>query len=828
MKGEQMDFQELEILVLAALLHDIGKFAQRADEPKSREMEGEYCPADKGHSTHIHVLYTDHFIEQVLPLPKELDDGKTRSRLARLASSHHKPGADNLMEQALSVADQLSAGTDRKSGEESEGGYKTARLVSIFEQISFGGPRPLEDLQKGLCYKLAPLAEEPFPVPLETARDTDYAALFERFRKGLENLPLDMGVVHYTTSLISLLEEYTWCIPSSTYKSLADISLFDHAITTAAIAQVLAVYHADQGGDPGQGAETITKFILVGGDLSGIQRYIFELDKSHGSGVAKLFRARSFFLQALTRSVVMELLQRIHLLPVARIMDAGGRFILLLPATETVSSVLQAFELDVQRYFFERFRGELSLSLSWSTSLMESDFRLERFQQHLDAFNDALESRKLQKFDQLFATGHNPVIDLDYGAYRDGDCPMCHIRPVDRETSARNRGAYGVEVDLCWECAEQIERIGTRLPRCQYLIFERADSGGIKLFGGINLQLEESVDPTHHRQAIEIVAISQRGRFTYQPIATHLPTIHEQDLAVWQACGELTTDSDGYLWLDDERLAVGEPKTFNLLARSAREITPDGKPTGRSFLGAIKADVDNLGMIFSIGLQDRLSISRFASLSRMLNHFFSDDLVGWIKTDYPDLYVVFAGGDDLFMIGPWRQMVEFAKALNERFKQFVARRPQITLSAGVAVTKPALPVHAIAAQAEEQLEHAKSHHGKNAINLFSTTAGWDDFASLLEKGDWLHALIRDGQVPRGLGSRLLYYGGERLAFLAGDIKRGIYLSHMQYDFARNITEKTVNDPRERAAILAIQQDEFLLDHIRLPVSWALYRLRKDT
>lgn len=824
-----MEHQDRALLTIGGLLHDVGKFAQRAGAPKSHEMEGEYCPMDKnGRLTHTHVLYTDYFIEKVLPLPPELDDGRIRSRLARLASVHHKPGNNDLMEQAISVADRLSAGTDRKSGEESSGDYKTSRLVSIFEQISLSGPRNLEELQKGLCYKLAPLSQDPFPVPLETARQTGYAELFDQFCDALMNLPLDMGVDHYIASLISLLEEYTWCIPSSTYKSLADISLFDHAITTTAIAQALAVYHADQGGLPAQGAGTTIKFILLGGDLSGIQNYIFQLDKSHGSGVAKLFRARSFFLQALTRSVVMELLQRLRLSPVARIMDAGGRFVLLLPATEKVKALLPDFELEVQKYFFERFRGELSLNLCWSTMLTESDFRLDRFQQHMDIFNDALETRKLQKFDRLLAAGLNPVIDLDYGLYHDGDCPVCHIRPVDRKASTRHRGALGGDTDLCWECLEQIDHIGRLLPRCHFLIFDREDAGGIELFGRINLRLKDQVDKTLHRQALEIVSIHQRGHFAFQPIATHLPTISKEDLVLWKTCGELTTESDGSFWLDDEQLVEGEVKTFNLLARSAREMTADKKPIGKCFLGAFKADVDNLGMLFSIGLQDRLSISRFTSLSRMLNHFFSDDLVRWIKADFPDLYVVFAGGDDLFLIGPWRQMVVFAKALNDRFKSFVAGRSQVTLCAGIAVTKPALPVHAIAGQAEMQLEQAKDHPDKNAVNLFGTTASWEDFIRLLEKGDWLHALIRDGVVPRGLASRLLYYGEERRAFLAGDIKRGIYISHMQYDFARNITEKSVNDARKRAAIMAIQQDERLLDHIRLPVTWALYRLRKDS
>jgi CRISPR-associated protein Csm1 len=374
---------------------------------------------------------------------------------------------------------------------------------------------------------------------------------------------------------------------------------------------------------------------------------------------------------------------------------------------------------------------------------------------------------------------------------------------------------------------EHIEYVGRRLPRCRFLVFDQEGTGGVELFGDIRLNLEDRVDRSRHGRAMDIVSIHQRGQFNYQPIAAHLPTISAQDLNLWLGWGEIRKDEDGSLWLADERIVEGEAKTFNLLARSSREVSPDGKPIGRSFLGAFKADVDNLGMLFSIGFQDRLSISRFASLSRMLNHFFSEDLVNWVKTEYPELYVVFAGGDDLFLIGPWRQMVEFANALGGRFRRFVAGRPVITLSAGIAVTKPALPVYAIAAQVEEQLEKAKDRSGKNAVSLFDTTVDWNDFSTLLEKGNWLHGLIRDGLVPQGLGGRLLYYGNERRAFINGDIKRGIYLSHMQYDFARNITEKSVNDARQRASILAIQNDEWFLEHIRLPATWALYRLRED-
>ncbi|MGE4345288.1 MAG: type III-A CRISPR-associated protein Cas10/Csm1 [Geoalkalibacter sp.] len=821
-----MDNREQELLVLGALLHDIGKFAQRAGAAKSEDSVG-YCPQENGRPTHTHVLYTDHFIENELVLPEELEG--QRSRLARLAASHHRPAGDSAAEQALCHGDRLSAGTDRKSGEDTEGDYKSARLLSIFEQIELRTARPLEDLQKGRYHCLSPIEQDPYPTSLEQARKSDYATLYRQFCAALQELPLDGGVSGYIASMQSLLERYCWCIPSSTYRSLSDISLFDHSLTTAAIAQALYAFHQEEGGKPGENSETQPKFLLLGGDLSGIQSYIFDLDKSQGSGVAKLFRARSFYLQALTRSVVNEVLQRLGLNPVARIMDAGGRFVLLLPATQKVRDFLEEFELEVQRFFFARFQGALSLNLCFSVELTEKDLEQKRFQKRLNEFNDVLEARKLRQFDRLITQGQSPVIDTDYAAYGDfGDCHVCHKRPADPQVMREHQQHYGRELKLCRDCGDQIHLIGRKLPRTHFMVLSREDTKeSVELFAGQYLRFCEKVSAQSARDAIEIVNLRRRGHFAYLPIAAHLPEISEEDIARWQKWGALQSDGEQYFYRD-EPVVAGDAKTFSLLALESTEDGKDGI-RGRRFLGAFKADVDNLGLIFSVGLQDRLSISRFASLSRMLNHFFSDDLVRYIEEEFPDLYVIFAGGDDLFLLGPWNQAVQFAAELRKRFARFVAERPQITLSAGVAVVKPALPVQSIADQAEELLDFAKSRPQKDAVTLFGTTVGWGDFERLLDAGDWLHRLAGDGVIPRGLLSRLLYYGREHIAFhKKGEIKRGIYLSHMSYDFARNLQEKNLPDQQERNKILAVKTDDFLLSHIDIPASYALYRLRKDT
>ena len=58
--------RELKILVLSALLHDIGKFAQRANRPYSKEMEGEYLTSYQGRPGHWHTVYSDYFLEKAV------------------------------------------------------------------------------------------------------------------------------------------------------------------------------------------------------------------------------------------------------------------------------------------------------------------------------------------------------------------------------------------------------------------------------------------------------------------------------------------------------------------------------------------------------------------------------------------------------------------------------------------------------------------------------------------------------------------------------------------------------------------------------------------
>jgi len=417
-------------------------------------------------------------------------------------------------------------------------------------------------------HRLRPIdeLEAAFPVNREIAQKSDYATLFEQFMDDLKKLPLDFGVDLYIASINSLMEKYTWCIPSSTYKTMPDIPLYDHSTTTAALAQVLAVYQKETDVACGSKTATEKKFLLVGGDLSGIQKYIFGIDKSHAAGVAKMFRARSFYIQMITHTVILQLLKKLELHPVAKIMDAGGRFILLVPATPRIKAVLETFETELQQWFYDEFNGVLSLNFSYQIAMTEDDLKQNRFSDYLDSFNDHLEERKLHKFDLLFAAGCSPVMEMKTSDYSpDGVCNLCQIQPANAEAAARYaQKNHGKQLSICSSCQSLIDDIGTKLPKNDYLILKDASlpETSLPLFGGLVMEFSNTPDREKHAGNVDILNLKQRGRFSYHAVAGHLPEISDGDILHWNQMKIISKKGDEWLYKDD-LVETGNQKRFN-------------------------------------------------------------------------------------------------------------------------------------------------------------------------------------------------------------------------------------------------------------------------
>src|SRR5690606_36085828 len=121
---------------------------------------------------------------------------------------------------------------------------------------------------------------------------------------------------------------------------------------------------------------------------------------------------------------------------------------------------------------------------------------------------------------------------------------------------------------------------------------------------------------------------------------------------------------------------------------------------------ALKGDIDDLGAIFQKGYERR-NFAKMASLSRQVNSFFAIYLPWLCATEFKQTYTVFAGGDDFFLLGPWRSQMLLAKRMNEEFMFYSAGNSRIHFSAGFHLTKPGLPIRQLVDGAEQALENAK-------------------------------------------------------------------------------------------------------------------------
>jgi len=196
----------------------------------------------------------------------------------------------------------------------------------------------------------------------------------------------------------------------------------------------------------------------------------------------------------------------------------------------------------------------------------------------------------------------------------------------------------------------------------------------------------------------------------------------------------------------DVPIADGQVIDFDALAEQAL------KRTGTRKLGVLKMDVDNLGLLFSKGLPNNLrSISRVASLSRALRWFFEAYMNNLLKDFNNDIYPVFSGGDDFFVVGAWDKIFEFARTVREKFRKFVCNHPRITLSAALLVVDEKYPVAQFARLAEDHLYRAKGKRPeKNCISVFGIPLTWDEFEEVAVLKDKLVTMVNELNESRAI------------------------------------------------------------------------------
>ena len=679
--------------------------------------------------------------------------------------------ADNTLQNLIADAAQIAAGTAKTSA-------NATKLRPLFAAIRLKDDQPAGNTSAR--YPRAPLN----PLSIFPDSDSADADLWQTFLDGLGDIPKShhnnwpLWLDHFDT----LWQSVAHAVPAA---HSADVSLYDHSKTTAALATALWLRR--------DAAEDSKEILLIQGDFFGIQNFIFAAGSATNRRAAKILRGRSFHVSLFAEVAALKVLEACALPPTAQILNAAGKFMIVAPNTPAMHDALARVKADINQWLLEHCYGRVALGIATHAASCRDFTAKERFRQLIDDTFAELESAKLQRFGLMDAAP--AILPVAYPA---GTCR--YDRHLPAGTSKRIPGLAALSADQITIGAElaRKERLLILTPAAAVHDAQNTTKLELPIFGyHIAFTADEDIsgafgDIARRGQLLRcwdysLPRLTDDGiwhGYARRAINAYVPRFSADD------------DKEKYRPLPEEEQndrPTGQVKTFNHLACEERHPDENGHYCGKIALATLKGDVDNLGKIFERGLSTP-TFAKMAALSRQMNQFFSLWLPAYCAAKYPNSYTVFAGGDDFFLIGPWQQIQHLAADMRAYFREYVAANPDITFSADIAISKPGLPLPKLSAYAEEALEKAKAHQlrdktAKNALNLYGETVSWGDWPQLEKTAARISELERQYRLSTAYLYDLLHYTELAVAEAAGDINASIWRSRLYYRTRRYVNEQ---------------------------------------
>lgn len=682
---------DYELIKLGSLLHDIGKVVQRdigKAEGSHSELGYKFL---KALNEEIALFAKFHHI-------KEIDEQR---------GEFEESSITNLLWMVYEADNLSSAERGKMVGEFNP----KHPLISVFSKVRLD-----KEVKKEMVYPLTKLNFNEFVFPgFEKGRaeskieHRSYKEIYDDFK--------DKFPYFYSDLILAFLEEEATFIPARTGED-EDISLFDHLKTTCAIASCMYLYHKgaldkdikDRILDRGE-----EKYLLISGDISGIQRFIYNITSK---GALKLLRARSFYLEMISEDFVQELLNELDLSRANLLYCAGGHFYILAPNTEECKKRVDELKEKLNEWLLNEFEGNLYYAIGYIPFCgNQFEVKKEKDRSIKEDFSDLwgkigerVAEQKSKKFSEFLINEPDRFLredcrDKDYLRKKE-QCDACKMFVSKSKLLEFN--VDDKKYKYCEMC-HKLLKVGKKLAEPENKFILRFN----KKANNMDLELPFS--------KIRIVKEIEGDNFNT------IFQINSFDIPL-----EIIKLKDEYKF-NFVPLLIGDYSSGNDLDTSAKGSM------GIDKIGILRMDVDNLGKIFRGGLPEELrTISRITNLSRFLNYFFKGylNLIGEFEDKNingicnsvwnggrlkqrknRDFTIVYAGGDDLLIVGSWDDVFELAFDINATFRRYVGENQNITISAGFCIFDPKFPFYKMAEISGEKEEKAKEE-GRNRIWLF--------------------------------------------------------------------------------------------------------------
>lgn len=661
-------------LVIGSLLHDFGKLLYRYNDGRNHSTSG----------------YD--YLKNISLLSEE-DDILNCIRYHHGNMLKNASVDKNALCYITYIADNIAAAADRREKDSGEGGFiREAPYESIFNILNGNADK--------MVYKPSVMSVNDIVYPTDEAvhfSEDFYQKVIDNIQDSLKGIEL---TDEYVNSLLQLLEANLTNVPSSTQtKELVDISLYDHVKLTAAFALCIKQY-LDENGIIDYKEELFNKasdfynkkaFRLYSMDLSGIQSFIYNISSK---SALKGLRARSFYLEILLESSVDELLSRAGLCRANVLYTGGGHTYIIMPATNKIEGIIADFERELNAWLTNTFDIGLYAAGGYA-DCSSNDLKNNPDGSYKNIFTSISKNisyKKLHRYSAEDIFKLNTLQREDYSR----ECSVCH-----RMGKLNNEN----ECSICSSLKLMSDMIISRKDSF-FAIMHNTDSG-------IELPFGYSLNAYSWDEMLSVMANDSSYVRLY---AKNKPVTGSKVAA--------------NLWVGD----YSAQKEFSKLIENS---------DGIKRLAVIRADVDNLGQAFVEGFSQKggkyETISRTAVFSRKLSIYFKQYVNVLLQNGKYMLYkdkpegkrnavVVYSGGDDLFIVGGWDDIIGFAVDLYNSFKRFT--QGTLTFSAGIGIYPEKYPIAAMAAQTGSLEDIAKKYDNcsKNSVALFDETGTyhWDE------------------------------------------------------------------------------------------------------
>ncbi|HRU98838.1 MAG TPA: type III-A CRISPR-associated protein Cas10/Csm1 [Ruminococcus sp.] len=556
--------------------------------------------------------------------------------------------------------------------------------------------------------------------------------------------------------ILEVIEKYTEFLPASYFGNVeSGMSWYDSVKMICAVAS--CIYDCIQEKEweeilkiPFSDLAAKDIFLLYSFDTSGIQSFIYTITSA---GALKGLRARSFYLEMLMEIIVYELLDRAGLSKANLIYSGGGHAYLLLPNTSEIRNKIDLLMIELKKWLLDTFGSSLFVADGYCECSVDSLSNIPdgSYRNIFRTISERIAAKKMHRYSASEIIELNkPLSDhtrecrICHRSHRldsEGKCSIC--RSIEKTASAMMKNDYFAAWRDHPDCSTMLS-----LPFGLYLSPENAD--------GLNDNYKQGREPA-------IVFVKNK------------------------LCD---------VYADANCIYVGDYASSS----SFEELVEKSKGIER--LGVIRADVDNLGQAFVSGYPtDKMTLSLTAAFSRRMSKFFKlyinyllkngiFDLNGEHAPASRDAVVVYSGGDDVFIVGSWNDIIGFSVDLHRSFYKYT--QGTLSISAGIGMYHEKYPISAMAQTSGELEEFSKQFEDKNAITLFDNynRYNWDVFIDSVI-GEKLKGIINYMEENTEKGNAMLY---QMLSLVRG-INTGerLNIARLAYFLGRLRPEKVKSD-----------------------------------